>query len=126
MVHHYRTFWERRTDGNVALFHFGDYLTDLPAELMRLAVHLGIDLDPARAVELAEEASLAKARRRARVIAPEAHKQVWKDPVAFFRSGSRGEWRKWMTDAQSSRYLQTIADIASTDLAHWIHLGSLG
>ncbi len=125
MVHHYFTFWDRRHEANVALFHFNDYLTDLPAELSRLAEHLGIELTADRAVELAEEASLAKARDRAREVAPEAHLNVWKDPAAFFRSGSSGEWRQRMTEAQQRRYEALVSDMAPPDLAHWIHHGRL-
>jgi hypothetical protein len=126
MVHHYTTFWERRGDPNVALFHFADYLADLPGELIRLAGHLGIDLDPTNAVELANEASLAKARRRAPYVAPEAHLDVWKDPAAFFRSGSRGEWQERMTESQRVRYADLMEELASPELAQWVHHGRLG
>ena len=93
---------------------------------MRLAHHLEISLDSDRATQLAAEASLAKARSRARDVAPDAHDDVWKDPAAFFRSGASGEWREQMTDTQQRRYDEAVHTAATPDLANWIHHGRLG
>lgn len=109
----------RRTEIN-------DLLTDLRGEMSRLAEHLEIELTPQRAADLAEEASLARARDRARDVAPEAHLDVWKDPAAFFRSGSSGEWRDRMTVDQQHRYDGLITELTPPDLAYWIHHGCLG
>jgi len=126
MAHHYATFWDRSHQSNVALFHFDDYRTDLPGELHRLADHLEIDLPSNRAAELAEEASLTRARERAREVAPEAQLDVWKDPEAFFRSGSSGEWRDRMSERQQRRYDDLVSDLVSPDLEHWMHHGRRG
>jgi hypothetical protein len=107
----------------VALFHFEDYRRDLTGELQRLADHLHIDLSPARAAELAAEASLDRARERAAEVAPDAHMGVWKDPSRFFRSGSSGEWAEVMTPAQQERYQALIAELVPPDLARWMHHG---
>jgi hypothetical protein len=123
LVHHYKTFWDRRSQPNVALFHFADYLEDLPSALIRLAEHLDIDLSPARAEALANEASINRARERARDIAPEAHLDIWEDPAAFFRNGSAGQWRDRMSPAQQERYEVLVATLGSPELVYWIHHG---
>jgi hypothetical protein len=123
LAHHYRTFWELRHLPNVALFHFEDYLRDLPGELRRLAAHLGIDLSTERAAELADEATLGRARDRAVEVAPDVHLGLWKDPARFFRSGTSGEWSDVMTRAQQNRYEQLIAEVVPPDLARWMHHG---
>jgi len=123
LFHHYRTFWERRSRPNVTLFHFSDYLRDLPAEIRRLAAHLGIDITPRRSRDLAEEATLERARSRAAEIAPEAHLGVWKDVTRFFRSGGSGEWRDVMTAEQQARYRRLVAAEVEADLADWMHHG---
>lgn len=120
----YATFWERRHQPNVELFHYAAYERDLREELARLAAFLGIPLDGADAERLAAEASIDRARRRASDIAPEAHLGVFKDPVAFFRSGTSGGYRKRFTAAQLARYERRIYELAPPDLAGWMHDGS--
>jgi hypothetical protein len=123
LAHHYTTFWERRDEPNVALFHFADYLRDLSGEISRLADHLGITLVRGRTVELAAEASLDRARARAEDIAPEADMDIWHDPAGFFRTGAVGEGERSMTPAQRSRYADRLAELAPPDLAAWMHDG---
>ncbi len=43
LVHHVRTFWERRDDPQVALFHYADLKADLAGQLRRLATVLSIE-----------------------------------------------------------------------------------
>jgi len=123
VAHHYATFWDHRHDPNVALFHFADYLADLSGEVVRLGVHLGLDIDRAHAERLAAHASIERARERAALVAPEANLEIWKRPEGFFRSGSSGEWRDVMTPAQQARYDELAADLFPSDLAKWVHSG---
>lgn len=44
VLHHVRTFWDRRHDEHVELFHYSDLLADLPGQLRRLAGALSIDV----------------------------------------------------------------------------------
>lgn len=123
LAHHYRTFWESRTEENVGLFHFANFLEDLPGEIGRLAAHLGVDVTPKRAGELAVEATLERARARAADVAPEANVQLWHDNRAFFRSGGAGEWRDLMSVEQQKRYERRVAELMRPDLADWVHHG---
>lgn len=121
--HHYQTFWDNRQRTNVELFHFADFLADLPGEIERMAGHLGVVLESGRATELAAEASIESARKRAGDVAPEANVELWHDNAAFFRSGSAGEWRERMTPDQQDRYAQRVAELMPADLADWVHHG---
>lgn len=123
LIHHYRTFWDARTRPEVALFHFADYLIDLPGELLRLAGHLGITLSPERASELARQAAIDRVRRRAADIAPEAHLGLFKDITRFFREGGAGEGADRMTPGQHRRYDALITTLVTSDLAEWMHHG---
>lgn len=123
-AHHYQTFWDHRDDANVALFHFSDYLADLPREVARLGAHLGLDIDRSHAERLAVHASIDNARGRAAQVAPEANLAIWTRPERFFRSGSSGEWREHMTAAQQAKYDALAADLLPPDLATWVHAGS--
>lgn len=124
LAHHYSTFWERRHTPEVGLFHFSNYLADLPGELLRLAEHLNISLSALRAKELASHASLAASRENAKRIAPDAHLEIWKNPASFFRAGSVGEGLREMTEEQRQNYDRKIAQLVSNDLAKWIHTGA--
>jgi hypothetical protein len=123
LAHHYRTFWERRHLPNVALFHFEDYVRDLPGELRRLAAHLDIEISAERAAELAGEAALQRARDRAVEVAPDVHLGLWKDPARFFRTGASGEGAALMTPAQQEHYATLMAEMVPPDLARWMHRG---
>ena len=123
VAHNYRTFWDHRDDPNVALFHFADYLADLPVEVERLGAHLGMDVDRERAERLAAHASIDRARERAAQVAPEANLAIWKRPEGFFRSGGRGEWRELMTRTQQDKYERLVAELMPPDLATWVHHG---
>lgn len=126
LAHHYQTFWDRRHLANVELFHFSDYLADLPGEVMRLAGHLRIAIDTAYAERLADEAAIERIRARAGDVAPEAHVGLWKDTAAFFRSGSAGEWRERMSPEQQRRYDERVGHLFEPALAKWVHLGRHG
>lgn len=123
LAHHYRTFWEARHRPEVALFHFADYVADLPGELLRLADHLGIAISPERASELAREAAIDRVRHRAADIAPEAHLGLFKDITRFFRAGGTGEGADRMTPEQHRRYDDLVAALVTPDLADWMHHG---
>jgi aryl sulfotransferase len=48
VLHHLQTFWDRREERNVALFHYSDMLAGLPVELRRLSNTLGIEITDER------------------------------------------------------------------------------
>lgn len=123
LVHQIRTYWERRQRPNVELFHFADYQRDLPAEIERMAAFLDVPLEPGRAAELAAEAGIESARRRADRLAPDAQVGSWKDAEHFFRSGESGQWADVLDDAEQARYEERIAGLAEPELARWMHDG---
>jgi len=125
VLHHLDTGWQRRRDGNVALFHYADYKTDLVGELCRLAKALGISCSAERAQALVPEATLARMRDRASELAPSASQQNWKNVRQFFRSGGAGEWRQRLTDADLAVYDARVAGLVDPELAGWAHGGRL-
>ena len=125
MLHHLDTAWQHRREANVALFHYADLQSDLAGELLRLARVLGIPCSPARARELAPEASLARMRERGADVAPNGTQELWKDVRAFFRSGGTGEWRARLSAADLAAYETRVAALVGPDLAAWAHGGRL-
>jgi hypothetical protein len=123
LIEHYTTVWRRRHLPDVELFHFQDYLDDLPREMRRLARFLGVELSPLRAAELASEASIERARARAADVVPDAHLGLFKDTAAFLRRGRSGDGVSAMTADQLMRYDRIVAELAPPEMASWIHHG---
>ena len=124
VLHHLDTGWQRRDASNVVMCHYADYTADLPAEVVRLARALDIDISANRASELAAEASLDRMRERAVEVIPNAG-AFWKDDQAFLRAGGFGEWQAWATDDDLAEYSATVSNTVSDDLARWAHQGRL-
>jgi hypothetical protein len=126
VLHHLDTAWHRRHDPGVVLFHYADYLADLPGEVQRLADALGIEISAAHAERLAQEASLEKMRERASDVTPSADLDIWKDPRAFFRAGTVGQWRDRLGAEDLAVYDEAVATLVDRPLAGWAHQGRLG
>jgi hypothetical protein len=126
LVHHVRTFWDRRDEPRIALFHYADLQADLPGQLRRLATVLEIDTSDERIDQLAAAASFDSMRGRADELAPGVDAKLWRDNRNFFRSGTSGQWRDLLDDAALERYHRRVAELAPPDLAEWLHTGWSG
>lgn len=125
LVNHLQTYWNRRDQPNVGLFHYRDLLADLPGQMRQLAALLEIEIGDERIAELASAATFDSMRQRADELAPGVDKPLWRDNKAFFRSGSNGQWQGLLDEADIRRYEQRLAELAPPDLASWLHTGSL-
>lgn len=128
ILNHFESVWSRRHLPNVAMFHYADYRADLVGELIRLATILDLELNRARAAELAEHGSLRAMRAHAAELAPQAgpglrppDDQRRDDP--FFRAGGHGEWWEIFTESEHRRYAERAAELAPADLLAWAHDG---
>jgi len=122
---HINTFWDRRDQANVALFHYSDYKADLPGQLARLAEVLGIDRPRGRIEELAGAASFASMKARATELAPNADIGLWHSPEEFFHRGVSGQWRELLDEAGLERYWARVHELVAPDVADWAHKGWL-
>lgn len=126
LVHHVETFWNRRHEPQIVLFHYGDLLADLPGQMRRLATELGVDVSDQRIDELAAEATFERMRARADDLAPGVDTHLWRSNRAFFHSGTSGQWRDLLDPPTLRRYEERLAELAPPDLATWLHTGWLG
>jgi hypothetical protein len=125
LLWHVGTFWERRDEPQVELFHYADLLTDLPGQLRRLARVLSIDMSDERIDELAAAATFRSMRERADELAPGIDNELWRDNQAFFRSGTSGQWRDLLDDDDLGHYRRRVADLGPPDMVEWLHAGWL-
>lgn len=121
VLHHVDTFWSRRHEPNVSLFHYADLKADLPGELARLASVLGIELSRERITELAQAATFEEMKRKADQLAPDTTHGIWLDNRGFFHHGRTGRWRDIVPDGDSSRYHDRVAALVDGELAAWLH-----
>ncbi|HZQ84342.1 MAG TPA: sulfotransferase domain-containing protein [Acidimicrobiales bacterium] len=126
LLQHLATFWDRRDEDNIALFHYGDLLADLPGQVRRLGAELAIDVTDERVAEIVAAAEFDRMKENAAALAPETDVKLWLDDQAFFHKGTSGQWRDLLDDADVERYEKRVAGLAPPDLAAWAHTGWLG
>lgn len=120
LVLHLRSWWERRHEPNVVLFHYADLEGDLPGELRRLAKRLGVEVSDDHVRAMAEAGRFESMRARASELAPNAG--AWKDDAAFFRRGGSGQWRELIDDDEIGRYDSIIRELTTDEeLLSWLH-----
>jgi aryl sulfotransferase len=122
-AYHQQTYWDRRDEQYVVLFHYNDLLADLPGQMRRLADALGIDVSDDRIQQLAAEATFARVRERADQLAPGVDNKLWVSNRAFFHSGTSGQWKVILDEDDVRRYEQRLTELASPDLIAWLHKG---
>jgi hypothetical protein len=119
-----RSFWERRHEPNVHLFHYRDLQSDLPGQMARLAAVLGVEPPTP---ELVEAARFEQMKARADELAPNTDTGLWHSNEQFFEKARAGEWRTVIDDAELPRYEAALRAMGVDDeLRHWLHEGSLG
>jgi aryl sulfotransferase len=125
ILQHLQTFWDRREDGRIALFHYNDLLVDLPSQLRQLARVLGVEVSVARLEEFAAAATFDGMRQRADDLVPDVGNRIWRSNREFFHRGYSGQWRDWLDAAALRRYHDRVAELVPADLAAWAHAGWL-
>ncbi|MDQ1468385.1 MAG: aryl sulfotransferase [Actinomycetota bacterium] len=121
VLHHLSTFWAVRDRANVVVLHYDDLKTDLDAQMRLLAEQLAISVPEHRWAELVEAATFEQMRAHADQIVPNATHQLWQSNTQFFNRGASGQWRDLLDAAGLRRYQERVAQLASPDLATWVH-----
>jgi hypothetical protein len=125
-VNHIETFWAKRDEPNVHLFHYAEMREDLPGQLRRLASILDVTVPDDRWDALVEAASFESMKAKADVLAPDTTHKIWQDNAMFFqRGGSSGRWREVMSDEDMPRYRARVDSLGAPDLIDWLHQGAL-
>ena len=126
MVDQVASFWARREEPNVLLFHYADMKADLDGEMRRLADALGIDVPEDKWPELVEAATFERMSARAGELAPQSTQDLWHSNAQFFHRGTHEQWRGVVDPADMPRYDDALAALARPDLVEWLHTGWRG
>jgi aryl sulfotransferase len=125
VLHHVQTFWDRRHDPRVELFHYSDLLADLPGEFRRLGDVLSIEIGDQRVYELTAAASFDRMRQRADELVPDVRNRIWQSNRDFFHKGTDGQWRELLDDSGLRRYRRRVDALVAPDVSAWAHGGWL-
>ncbi len=123
LVAHVVTFWERRDEANVHLFHYADLRADLGGQMARLAGALGVE---APTDELVDAATFESMKANADHLVPNSDTPFWNDNGQFFDRARSGAWPALADEASQRRYEQALLACAPPDVAAWLHSGWLG
>ncbi|MFR9775529.1 sulfotransferase domain-containing protein [Micromonospora sp. MS34] len=123
-VWHLADAWSRRQEDRVVLLHYTDLSRDLAGQMRLVAARLRIEVPESRWPDLIRAATFGKMRQRAAELAPDEGLGLFSDRDRFFRSGSSGQWRQLLTEADQTHYQRRLAALAPADLRHWLHHGS--
>ncbi|MGI9604044.1 MAG: sulfotransferase domain-containing protein [Acidimicrobiales bacterium] len=114
VMHHLADAWGRRA--TVELVHYDDLLTDLPAQMNKLADRLELPMSP----DLVQPATFAAMRARSDELAPDPAR-VLIDRHRFFRAGRSGTGRAALDPRHLAIYEQHTTAAAPPDLLTWLH-----
>jgi hypothetical protein len=114
-----RTYWERRSEPNVHLFHYADMWNDLDSEMRRVAAALKVEIDEARWPEFVEAATLKSMRSRSVQAAPDTHLGFWKSTDGFFKVGGTRAWASLLTADELVHFDDRLRELAG-DAYEWV------
>lgn len=121
VLHHLASFWAVRDRANVVMLHYDDLQADLEGRMRALAARLSIAVREERWPELVKAATFEEMRRQADRLAPAVTESIWRDTRRFFRRGTSGQWRGLFEEGDQARYDARLRELASPDLAAWVH-----
>ncbi len=126
-LHHTQSWWTFRHLPNILFVHFQDMLSDLPAEVDRVAGHLGIALPEGRRERIAEAVSFAALSRsadRSAPAPPERMATIWQGGArTFFNKGTNGRWKGVLTGDELAMYEAAKVRVLTPDCAAFLENG---
>jgi aryl sulfotransferase len=97
--------------------HFNDLLSNLEAEIQRIAEFLDISLPPGFCAQVAEATTFRNVKANAEQLG---------SSQGFFYKGTNGRWHSVLTDAELELYHAAVARELSPDCADWLEKGRHG
>jgi len=121
--HHAMSFWKWRHLPNILFVHYDDLLRDLPAEIERIAVFLGIEATSDTIASYAEAATFASMKAQGAKLLPYAAATFNGGSSTFFNRGTSSRWRDELSDEEVELYERNAARTLTPELKAWLEGG---
>lgn len=126
ILRHYQAARALAERPNVTLFHYADMTADLAGTVRQVAALLDIAHPPEVMDALIEAATFENMKQDAARFAPAGGTGFFKSDTAFFHSGTSGQWRGVLSEADLAAYDRVMdAHLSPQDRA-WLEYGSRG
>jgi len=122
-INHFKTFWNYRDLPNIHFFHYSDLKRDLAAGVRAMAKAIGVKLEDATILAIAEAAKFQNMRAKAMKFAPGAGSGIWKNETNFFDKARQGQWRELVGERDLAAYRKTMSDMLPPAAAAWLENG---
>ena len=120
--HHTQSWWEQRSRPNVLLVHFADLCRDLPGEMARVAVFLGI-APGSTMPALVDAAGFSAMRRDGKELLSVLAAQIDGGHDRFLKDGRNRKWEGQFRQEDLDLYQMKLRDLLSPGCAQWIQNG---
>jgi aryl sulfotransferase len=121
VVRHIGTFWNHRSDRNVAFVHYNDLRADLAGEMRRLAAFLAIEVPASKWTAVVERCTFESMRARGDAIG-----SFWNfegGAQSFLFKGTNGRWRDVLGADELAAYARRTLELLPPDAAAWLERG---
>lgn len=124
VTHYFMGFWTYRHLSNIHLIHYADMKRDLKSSIRAIASALGIAVEDAMALAMAETSGFANMQANAQQYAPESY-SGWGNPREFFQGGTGGQWKNVLNESDVAEYRRAYAAaIRDRTAADWLENGN--
>ncbi len=123
ITRHYQTARAISHLPNVHMFHYNTLSQDLHGQMQRVAAAIGVSHPPELFEKLVAKATFKSMKENAVRTAPGAVGGLYKDPSAFFESGTSRKWEGKLNAIQLAAYDTRIAGLLSAEDIRYLEAG---
>jgi Sulfotransferase domain. len=122
---HIQSWWEIKDLPNVRLLHFSNLKRDMPAEIRRIAIFLGITIDETKWEAILEHCSFDYMKAHAAQSVPFGGSLFEGGAETFMHKGVNDRWKDMLTAEDIEHYEQVAREKLGVDCADWLSTGAL-
>ena len=123
-LRHTQTWWAFRELPNILFVHYSDLLSDLPAEIARIAAFCGIERNDEEIDAIASQVTFSNMKANADAILPGMDEAFHGGGKTFIHKGTNGRWRGVLTDQDLARYDEAVQRELTPECANWLERGN--
>lgn len=124
-MHHTQSWWRHRALENILFVHYNDLLTNLAAEIERIAHFLNISLVAEALPTIIQAVSLQTMRDREEGL-DSGRKRIFREGVqTFFFMGTNGRWKEVLSPEELVLYEEKASQVLTPGCRAWLERGRM-